>query len=132
MLSLGEQQRLGLARMYYHSPQFGAGNRQTPFLRCHFDDAENDQFTKTGLGQTWGKLRNKALFAAVLDECTSAVSIDAEEVLYAEAAKQGVTTITISQRNTLPEFHTQHLCLGEDTASGCDRNAAVFAMPFPD
>ena len=70
VLSLGEQQRLGLARMYYHSPKF-----------------------------------------AVLDECTSAVSIDAEEVLYREAAKQGVTTITISQRNTLPQVHKQSLPL---------------------
>jgi hypothetical protein len=89
---------------------------------------------------------------AVLDECTSAVSIDAEEVrctgfymlsvqtghstlqrvliainnfigitvqvLYAEAAQLGITTITISQRNTLPEFHTQQLSLGEDVRNG--------------
>ena len=39
-------------------------------------------------------------------------------MLYAEAAKQGVTTITISQRNTLPEFHTQHLNLGENVHNG--------------
>jgi ATP:corrinoid adenosyltransferase len=96
------------------------------FCDATVDEAENDQVTKTGLGQTWEMLRNKALSAAVLDECTSAVSIDAEEVLYAEAAKQGVTTITISQRNTLPEFHTQHLSLGEDTASGCGGTTTPF------
>ena len=54
----------------------------------------------------------------VLDECTSAVSIDAEETLYAAAAEQDITTITISQRNTLPEWHSQHLVLGEDSVVG--------------
>ena len=44
------------------------------------------------------------------------------KVLYAEAAKQGITTITISQRNTLPEFHTQHLSLGENAPSGWSLN----------
>ena len=37
-----------------------------------------------------------------LQECTSAVSIDAEEQLYKAAVEQDITTITISQRNTLP------------------------------
>ena len=40
------------------------------------------------------------------------------QVLYAEAAQLGITTITISQRNTLPEFHTQQLSLGEDVRNG--------------
>ena len=39
-------------------------------------------------------------------------------MLYAEAVQLGVTTITISQRNTLPEFHTQQLILGEDVRNG--------------
>ena len=38
----------------------------------------------------------------VPQECTSAVSIDAEEKLYKAAVEQDITTITISQRNTLP------------------------------
>ena len=77
VLSLGEQQRLGMARMFYHKPKF-----------------------------------------AVLDECTSAVSIDVEERLYQTAFQKGITCITISQKMTLPEFHTQELKFGENTASG--------------
>lgn len=68
VLSLGEQQRMGVARMYYHSPRF-----------------------------------------AVLDECTSAVSVDVEEKLYREAANLGITCITLSQHMTLPEFNPQEL-----------------------
>jgi ABC-type uncharacterized transport system fused permease/ATPase subunit len=52
-----EQQRLSMARMFFHSPTFG-----------------------------------------VLDECTSAVSVDVEESLYRSAIAQGITCITISQR----------------------------------
>ena len=34
----------------------------------------------------------------VLDECTSAVSVDVEETLYRSAIAQGITCITVSQR----------------------------------
>jgi ABC-type uncharacterized transport system fused permease/ATPase subunit len=74
---MGEQQRLGMARMFYHSPLF-----------------------------------------AVLDECTSAVSIDVEEALYRSAVEKGITCITVSQRLSLPEFHTVELKMGEDTEDG--------------
>ena len=77
VLSIGEQQRLSIARMYYHSPKF-----------------------------------------AVLDECTSAVSIDVEEALYSTAVERDITCITISQRLTLPKFHAEELKMGEDTPSG--------------
>ena len=42
---------------------------------------------------------------AVLDECTSAVSVDAEEELYRAAMSSGTTCLTVSQRMTLPKFH---------------------------
>lgn len=41
----------------------------------------------------------------VLDECTSAVSVDVEESLYEAAAEEGITCITISQRLALEQFH---------------------------
>ena len=72
VLSLGEQQRLGMARLFYHEPKFG-----------------------------------------VLDECTSAVSVDVEEKLYRKARDLGIACITISQRLALHEFHTQQLKLGD-------------------
>lgn len=72
-LSLGEQQRIGMARMYYHNPQY-----------------------------------------AILDECTSAVSIDVEKVLYGASFERGITSITISQRLALQEFHTQELSFGDE------------------
>ena len=65
-MSLGEQQRIGMARLFYHKPKYG-----------------------------------------VLDECTSAVSVDVEEKLYTEAAARDITCITISQRLALEEFHSQ-------------------------
>ena len=72
VLSLGEQQRIGCARLFYINPSF-----------------------------------------AILDECTSAVSVDVEEELYRHAHAQGITSITISQRLALEEFHSQELKLGD-------------------
>lgn len=72
VLSLGEQQRLGMARLFYHHPLF-----------------------------------------AILDECTSAISIDIEKQLYEQAKDLGITSITISQRLALEEFHTHELKLGD-------------------
>ena len=77
VLSLGEQQRIGCARLFYHDPAY-----------------------------------------AVLDECTSAVSIDVEKKLYESAHARGITSITISQRLALEEFHSQELRLGD--ANGDD------------
>jgi len=77
VLSLGEQQRMGMARMYYHTPKF-----------------------------------------AILDECTSAVSADAEQKMYNAAHAKGITCITISQRLALEEFHHAELRLGELTEDG--------------
>ena len=55
---------------------------------------------------------------AVLDECTSAVSVDAEIGLYTTANKLGITCITISQRLALPQFHSQELRLGPQVDDG--------------
>ena len=42
---------------------------------------------------------------AILDECTSAVSMDFEHTLYKECKKLGITTFTISQRSSLVSLH---------------------------
>jgi ATP-binding cassette subfamily D (ALD) long-chain fatty acid import protein len=55
---------------------------------------------------------------AVLDECTSAVSDDAEEELYRAAMTSGTTCVTVSQRLTLPEFHQFELKVGVNEARG--------------
>jgi ABC-type uncharacterized transport system fused permease/ATPase subunit len=47
---------------------------------------------------------HKPLFA-ILDECTSAVSIADEEIMYSECKKRNITLITISHRPTLTKFH---------------------------
>ena len=164
VLSLGEQQRLGLARMYFHSPKFGvlvcllvplcslSPHLLSPLPRLLLPlpcmplcfsraSATMPSFLSLLLYSLPSSFPSPLLalpplpIVSVLstsavpsamspppllpqDECTSAVSIDAEEQLYAAAVKQGITTITISQRNTVPEFHAQELKLGEDVPAG--------------
>ncbi|GAB4822712.1 hypothetical protein N2152v2_009758 [Parachlorella kessleri] len=63
-LSLGEQQRLGMARLFFHRPRF-----------------------------------------AILDECTSGVTVDMEERFCEMVKDMGCTCITISHRPALMAFH---------------------------
>jgi ATP-binding cassette subfamily D (ALD) protein 3 len=42
---------------------------------------------------------------AILDECTSAVSIDVEGHLYTYMKSIGITLITVSHRDTLWQYH---------------------------
>lgn len=42
---------------------------------------------------------------AILDECTSAVSVDVEDKMYTQAKNLGITLITVSHRKSLHKFH---------------------------
>lgn len=60
---------------------------------------------------------------AILDECTSAVSVDVEGMLYNYMKNIGITLITVSHRETLWKYHDYMLKFKGD------REYEFYAMP---
>ncbi|CRK27910.1 ATP-binding cassette sub-family D member 1 like protein [Verticillium longisporum] len=68
VLSGGMQQRVAMARLFYHKPKY-----------------------------------------AILDECTSSVTLDTEKVMYDTAKSLGITLMTVSHRKSLWKYHSRIL-----------------------
>lgn len=67
-LSGGLQQRVAMARLFYHKPKY-----------------------------------------AILDECTSSVTLETERVMYETAKDLGITLMTVSHRRSLWKYHSRIL-----------------------
>ncbi|KAK1772654.1 ABC transporter transmembrane region 2-domain-containing protein [Phialemonium atrogriseum] len=68
VLSGGLQQRVAMARLFYHRPRY-----------------------------------------AILDECTSSVTLEAEKTMYENAKSLGITLMTVSHRRSLWKYHSRIL-----------------------
>lgn len=68
LLSGGLQQKVAMARLFYHRPRY-----------------------------------------AILDECTSSVTLETEKVMYDTAEQLGITLLTVSHRRSLWKYHTHIL-----------------------
>ncbi|KAF2090271.1 ATP-binding cassette protein [Saccharata proteae CBS 121410] len=68
VLSGGLQQRVAMARLFYHAPKY-----------------------------------------AILDECTSSVTLEIERIMYDEAKRLGITLMTVSHRRSLWKYHSNIL-----------------------
>ena len=49
---------------------------------------------------------------ALLDESTSNISLDVEELFYNECVKSGLTLVSVAHRESLRKFHHMNLELG--------------------
>lgn len=82
VLSGGEKQRVAMARLFYHRPL-----RQGFFFFVRFCRSISSSFCHR--------------IFAILDECTSATSVDVEGQLYLACAARGITLLSISHRPQL-------------------------------
>ena len=98
ILSGGEKQRMGLARLFYHRPQVGRRKQI-----CHSYPVMIKSLSVSAL--QWALLSFFAQWA-LLDECTSAVSIDVEGKIYQARLILKLIMILVHRDGELD--HNQH------------------------